>query len=305
MAIPKRAVFNMTVTPFKESGDLDEAALRRLLQWQAGAGVGVYLLSYGSGEGHLVDHEEMLRVYAVGAKELKGKAPIFAAGAGLGPSTRDFIKLAKEIAMTGVDAIQLHHPRPAYPGMVARPAEVERYFRDVLDAVVHPMVMSVHPMAVPGITPPTPQFAKQLVDTYPHLIGFNVSMLGSNYLKPLKDAVGHRASVWGLGSLEALTLGLDGVLTSTVTPRLSASIFEDYKAGREKEVFRKAALQMKLGQVIGKYGNPRGPKAAWNILGLPGGYLRLPYLELDEAARADIARVLEELEIKKIEGITG
>lgn len=50
----------------------------------------------------------------------------------------EFIEQAKEIAATGIEAIQLHAPRPAYPGATAKPLEVERYYRDVLEAVHYP-----------------------------------------------------------------------------------------------------------------------------------------------------------------------
>jgi len=44
----------MCVTPFDAHDRLDEAALMVIVDWLAAAGVGIYLGSYGTGEGHLL-----------------------------------------------------------------------------------------------------------------------------------------------------------------------------------------------------------------------------------------------------------
>ncbi len=304
--IEKQGVWSMSVTPFKENGDLDEPALRQHLRFQAAGGVAIYLLSFGSGEGHQVNHKEMLRVYEIGVEELKGKTPVYAAGQGLGPSTKDFIQIAKEIAATGVDAIQLHAPRPAYPSAAAKPAEVEQYFQDVLEAIDAPMVLSVHTMAAPGVEP-RPAFLRQLVDTYPHLIGFNISH-SVMYVAQVIDAMEKKASVRVGGSMlaiDSLALGGDGFLCyeTNIAPRLCASIYDDYRTGNVAQATSSWAKLMRMFMALAKYRNPQSIKAAMNHLGLPGGYLRRPYLELDDAARQDIGQVLQKLDIKQSEGI--
>ena len=49
-----------------EDGAVDEAALRSTVAYYATAGVGVYLGSYGTGEGHLLRESEITRIYEVG-----------------------------------------------------------------------------------------------------------------------------------------------------------------------------------------------------------------------------------------------
>ena len=44
----------MTITPFGPDEQLDEAALRSHLQTLAAAGIGVFLGSYGTGEGRIL-----------------------------------------------------------------------------------------------------------------------------------------------------------------------------------------------------------------------------------------------------------
>ena len=307
MTIESQGVFSMSTTPFKESGDLDEAAFRRHLHFQADGGVGVYVLSYGSGEGHQVNQAEMLRIYEISAKELKGKVPVYAAGQGLGPSTKDFVALAKDIAATGIDAIQLHSPRPAYPAAPAKPAEIERYFQDVLEAVDYPFILSVHQGAVPGVEPRV-EFLKQLTDDYKHLLGFNISHPNLTYMMRLVDAVGKTHSVRVGGSAQALAslaLGSHGFLCyeTNICPNYCRALYDDYQAGNANKAGDAYQVLQRMFLVLNKYRNPQSIKAAMNGLGLPGGNVRRPYLELDEAAHKDIMQVMTDLKIKELEGL--
>src|SRR5947209_4358413 len=135
------AVFSMSITPFTEDGRLDEGLLRAHLQYMAEGGVGVYLCSQGSGEGDLLTAAEKLRMYEIGAEELKGKTAVHAAGIGLGHRTEDIVQLAKGAAGAGVDAVYLLGPRP---GPVAlRPEEIELYYREVIEAIAPcPVIVS-------------------------------------------------------------------------------------------------------------------------------------------------------------------
>ena len=56
-----RAVNAMCVTPFDERGRLDEDALARIVDGLASEEVGIYLGSYGTGEGHLLRPREVRR----------------------------------------------------------------------------------------------------------------------------------------------------------------------------------------------------------------------------------------------------
>jgi 4-hydroxy-tetrahydrodipicolinate synthase len=67
---PARPImFSMVVTPMDEDGRLDEPGIRAHLQRMIDAGVGVYLGSGGSGEGHALTIEELGRLYRIGVDE--------------------------------------------------------------------------------------------------------------------------------------------------------------------------------------------------------------------------------------------
>ncbi len=72
--------FVMSVTPFDSKGEIDEVLLRAQLRRLRDAGLGVYLGSPGTGEGHTLDLPELRRLYEIGVSELKGAVPVFASG---------------------------------------------------------------------------------------------------------------------------------------------------------------------------------------------------------------------------------
>ncbi len=299
-------VYCACITPFKKDGGFDEAAYRKHLEFLTEAGVGVYVLPQGGGEGLQVPFRERLTIYEVAAKCIAGRVPVGAAGEGLGPSAREFVEQAHEVQHTGVSSIQVHAPRPAYPMSAAKPAEVEGFFRDVLDALSFDSVLSVHNGAVPGVEP-RPELLRQLVDTYPHLIGVNVTVGNALYLRRIIDALkGTRAEIRVGGpqmALECLAYGGHGILgvEPNLVPKYMASLVADWKAGNTSRATQKWATLMRLTEGLSKYGVPVGVKAGMNALGLPGGFVRRPYLELDVASQADVQRVVDGLGVREWE----
>src|ERR1700722_13597292 len=55
-----------TATTFRPDKSLDEEAQRAFLQRLRDAGLGMYLGSAGSGEGHALSRDELTRVYEIG-----------------------------------------------------------------------------------------------------------------------------------------------------------------------------------------------------------------------------------------------
>src|ERR1700694_5768559 len=64
------------LTTFSKTGDLDEEAFRKFLQRMVDSKIGVYIASGGSGEGHALSRDELLRVYKIGVEVCKGKVPV-------------------------------------------------------------------------------------------------------------------------------------------------------------------------------------------------------------------------------------
>ena len=298
-------IYSMSVTPFSADGGLDEDALRSHLRYQAAAGVGVYLGSYGSGEGHLLREHEVERIYEIAVEELKGKVPLFAAALGF-TETDYIIHQAQRAAAIGVDAVQIHPPRPGTPVHRPTPPELERFYDDILNSVTTPVHLSNQTVMVGGEVPVT--FFAKLVETYDHIEMINNTSQDLSYLVRLLDAIGDKALV-SVGMVTQLitTLALGGhgslCFEPNIAPRLTMSVLAAYRSGDHALALDRFAHLLRLNEILSKYQNPRSLKAALRVLGLPGGFLRRPYLNLDEAAHEDIRATLERLRIKEIEGL--
>ena len=302
---PLPGIYSMSVTPFSVDGGLDEDALRSHLRYQAAAGVGVYLGSYGSGEGHLLREHEVERIYEIAVEELKGKVPLFAAAIGF-TETDYIIHQAKRAAAIGVDAVQIHPPRPGTPLHRPTPPELERFYDDILSSVTTPVHLS-NQTAMVSSEVPVAFFAK-LVETYDHIEMINNTSQDLSYLVRLLDAIGDKALV-SVGMVTQLitTLALGGhgslCFEPNIAPRLTMSVLAAYRSGDHALALERFAHLLRLNEILSKYQNPRSLKAALRVLGLPGGFLRQPYLDLDETAHQDISATLDRLRIKEIEGL--
>ena len=103
----RRSTFVVSLTPFTETGELDEGGLRAHLRRLGAAGIGVYLAGSGSGEGYTLSRDERCRVFEIGVAELGGKVPVRAMG--VEPRTAaEVVTLAEDAVAAGLDATQVY-----------------------------------------------------------------------------------------------------------------------------------------------------------------------------------------------------
>src|SRR5262245_3041779 len=129
------------VTPFTQSGEIDEPALRRLVRRQCEGGIDVLVPCGTTGESATLSADEQKRVIEITKAEAGGK-PVLA-GAG-GNDTRVAIEKARAAAALGADGVLSVGPyynKPTQEGYY-------RHFAAVADASSVPVVV----YNVPGRT---------------------------------------------------------------------------------------------------------------------------------------------------------
>ena len=201
----------MAATTFAPSGELDEPALRQLLRRIIDWGIGLYLCSGGSGEGHTLSQDEMRRIYEIGVDEGRGKVPVHA-----NPPERhtaaDTYALARLAAEAGVDVVHIY-TLAGWHGMKPTAAELDGYYDYVLDRLDHPVAIAVnHTM---GYIPKASQMAA-ICRRHPQIVAVKLTGVQDTYLIEVKDAIDRQMSyyVQPQGSLNAFALGADGVFGS-------------------------------------------------------------------------------------------
>jgi 4-hydroxy-tetrahydrodipicolinate synthase len=142
MSLDIRGCGTALVTPFRNDGSVDEAALRRLVQFQLREGID-FLVSCGTtGETPTLEHGEYLGVIRVVVEEAGGKVPIIA-GVG-GNNTRRVCDLARQVKPLGVAAllsVAPYYNKPTQEGLF-------QHFKAIAEASDLPVIL----YNVPGRT---------------------------------------------------------------------------------------------------------------------------------------------------------
>jgi 4-hydroxy-tetrahydrodipicolinate synthase len=204
------------------------------------------------------------------------------------------IEFGRRVKDTGVEAMQIYSLDMGHLG-IPRPQELDAYFREVLDAIELPVVISTH-FSVGYMVPI--DLLCGLCDDYHSVIGINCS-IGQDftYLVRLLDEVDPRVEVHVGGpmhALSAMAMGATGYLSSegNLVPQLVNSVVTHYASG---EYTKSADAYAKVMQVFTLLSSRVAVKALLKAFGLPGGEPRAPRMLLttDDDTRAGVAKLRE------------
>ncbi|MEX1006443.1 MAG: dihydrodipicolinate synthase family protein [Acidimicrobiia bacterium] len=283
------SAFVISITPFDETGEIDWDATRAHFRRLRESGIGVYVGGGGSGEGHTLLPHEVDALLALAVDELLGSVPTRAMG--VEPRTaKQMIEFGRRVKDTGLDAMQVYSLDMGHLG-IPRPQELDRYFRDVLEQVEMPSVISTH-FSVGYMVPV--DLLCTLCDEYPSVIGVNCS-IGQDFtylVRLLDELPGHvEVHVGGpMHALSALAMGGTGFLSSeaNLVPKLANSVVTHYGVG---DYAAAADAYAKVVQVFTLLSSRVAVKALLKAFGLPGGEPRLPRMLLtsEDDAREAVA----------------
>ncbi|MBZ5514991.1 MAG: 4-hydroxy-tetrahydrodipicolinate synthase [Acidobacteriia bacterium] len=142
MPVDIRGCGTALVTPFKRDGSLDEAALRRLVQFQLREGIDFLVPCGTTGENPTLEHDEYLTVVRVAVEEAAGRVPVIA-GVG-GNNTKKVIENTREVRaldVQGVLAVAPYYNKPTQEGLY-------QHFKAIAESTDLPVVL----YNVPGRT---------------------------------------------------------------------------------------------------------------------------------------------------------
>ena len=295
-------MFCMVVTPMHDDGSIDEDGFRAHLRRMVAGGVGVYLGSGGSGEGHAMTLEELGRLYVIGVEECRGKVPIYCNP----PESRSAREMLDKVRLgidAGVEVVQLYQLDAGH-GRVPVLTEQERYYRDLLEATDHPVALSVH-SAVGYLAPSS--LVLRLCNDYPQIKLINLHGPSMSYLVQLKDGLSPEVKLYvGMADiLSALPLGGWGAQATepNQVPNLCRLIVDRFWAGDIAGAGEAYATVLRINDIIGwgRQVSADGPKAGMKALGLDVGPPRPPRVAVDDATIEKMRIAIEALNIADIE----
>jgi len=273
------------ITPFSDTGSIDEKAFRNLIEWQIKEGIHGLVPAGTTGESPALSHDEHKRLIEICVEQVNGRVPVVA-GAGSN-STSEAIELARHAGQAGADAVLLVTPyynKPDQRGLYA-------HFAAVAEAILLPIVI----YNIPG---------RSVIDMLPETMG----KLAGNFrnIIAVKDATGRVERVSEqrlacgeefiqLSGEDATALGFSAhggrgciSVTSNVAPRLCAEFQSACLKGDFSSALAIHERLMPLHKALFIEPNPAGIKYAVARLGFCNPSLRLPLVEIESATAKQI-----------------
>lgn len=300
----KPRAFAFSITPFDENDRLDEAVLRTHLRRLREAGVGVYMGGSGGGEAYSLTPAEHQRVLEIGVEEMKGKVPVYAAS--FEPRTAAQMYAHAQVAIkAGVDAVQVYAVEGGH-GMVPTDRELEAYFDELISQIDCKIVIASHQ----GLRY---KFDVGLLSRLVHryvdkVIAVNFIQESPSYLIDMHDAFGDKVKIYSGGTKWAITnLGLGGwgfnSSETNVMPNTSMAVVTAFKRGDVVTAVAAHSAMLRLTRCFDVLApaTPRPMKTILQLLGLPAGRLRKPYLTPEGAELEKMRAALAKFDILAIE----
>jgi 4-hydroxy-tetrahydrodipicolinate synthase len=289
------------VTPVTSQGELDEPAVRRVVDHLVEGGVnGVFVLGT-TGEAASVPRKMRSRLVAVTVEHAGGRAVTYA---GIGDTClAHSAEAAEEYLRLGIDAVVAHLPS-CY---TLSPEEQRDYYAALVERIPGPLMLynipSTTHMSIPI------EIVEELSD-HPRIIGLKDSENDVDRLRAVVKKLGGRsdfAILVGVTilSTKALSLGADGMVPSVgnLVPELCQSLYEH---GVQGDVARAEEYQRQLDEVTGIYRGQRtltqslgALKAAMGVLSLCGPDILPPLRSLDVAQREAVRREFLEWQARR------
>jgi 4-hydroxy-tetrahydrodipicolinate synthase len=281
--------YTAIVTPFKD-GQVDEAALQRVIRMQIKGGVDGIVPVGTTGESATLDYEEHIRVIALSVKFAAGKTKVIA-GTG-GNSTKEAIYLTEEAEKAGADAslqVAPYYNKPTQEG-------VFQHFRAVARATKLPLIL----YSIPG------RCGIEIgVDTVKRLAGeckniVSIKEAGGNpeRVSQLRAALGPKFTV--LSGDDSLTLpfmavGAQGVVSvaSNVIPREVSQLVKAFASGKTAAALKLHEKFYPVFKDLFIETNPVPAKAALAMMGVIEEEYRLPLVPMVAANREKLAKTLK------------
>jgi len=285
--------FTALVTPFKEDGSLDEASLRKLVDFQIEHGIDGLVPVGTTGESPTLDAPETQAVIRIVVEQAKGRVPVIA---GTGSNCTDkaihLTEKAKQIGATASLQVAPYYNKPTGEGFY-------RHFTAIADAVDLPMIV----YNIPGRTGKNIENPVMLrLAQHRNIVGVKEA---SGSISQMMELIAEKPQDFDVLSgddnltFPLMALGGRGVISvaSNIVPDRMRDLTH---AALEGDWDRARALHyelLPLFKAIFVETNPIPIKAAMAMKGMLKESYRLPMCAPAEDSRKKVRSVLETLKI--------
>lgn len=280
------------VTPFTGS-QVDEVALRRLVNWQIEQGTNGIVPVGTTGESPTLSEAEHKRVVEIVVEEAGGRVPIIA-GAGSN-NTAEAIKYTEHAASVGASAtlhVAGYYNRPNQEGLY-------QHFAAVSKASTLPIIVyNIPPRAIVDIHPDTMARMAEL----PNIVG--VKDATADLSRPLREQMRIKKDFCYLSGEDGTAVAYNASgghgcisVTANVAPHLCAQLQDACTRGDFPAAMAMQDRLMPLHEALFTEPSPAGAKYACSLLDHCEPTCRLPVVELTAGTKKLIKDVMSRLEL--------
>ena len=292
---PFQGSITALITPFKD-GFMDEAAFRKLVEWQIDQGTHGLVPCGTTGESPTLDHDEHRRVIELCIEAAAGRVPVIA-GTGSN-STAEAVELtrhAKEAGADGALVVTPYYNKPTQEGLylhfeaVNAAADIPIIIynipgRSIVDMSVETMARLYKLKNIVGVKDATANLAR---------VSQQRAAMGSEFIQLSGEdatALGFMAH-GGVGCIS---------VTSNIAPALCSEFQLACLGGNFKRALELHDRLMPLHEALFVESNPGPVKYAAEKLGVCGSATRLPLAPITEATRKRVDAAIEAADLKPI-----
>lgn len=282
------------VTPFTTNGKVDEAALKKIIEYQINGGVEAILPTGTTGESVTLTDEEQSRVVSIVVRQAKGRLKVIA-GAGSN-STSKAIEHSKHVLDAGADGILSVAPYYNKP--------TQEGFYQHYAAIASEIDASIVIYNVPGRTSSNIESATtlRLAEKFSNIAGIKEA---SGNFGQIMEIIRHRPKGFGVWSgddaiaLPLIALGADGIISviSNEAPKLFSDMIRLCLKGNFSQALKTQYKLLDLMNFNFIESSPIPMKAVLAQMGLIKEQYRLPLVPLSDKYRPVMKKILKELKL--------
>ncbi len=280
--------FTALITPFKD-GKVDEKTYQDLVQRQLDAGTHGVVPVGTTGESPTLSHDEHMRVTELCIEVVQGQIPVIA-GTGSN-ATGEAIMLQRHAKEAGADAglvVTPYYNKPTQRGLVA-------HYTAIADAVDLPIII----YNIPGRSV-IDMSVETMVELASHANIVGVKDATADLVRPLETRLACGADFCQMSGEDAtvvpfLAQGGHGCIsvTANIAPEPCAQLHAAWMAGDMETVEQINGRLLPLHDAMFCESSPGPVKYASQLMGLCGGELRLPLVEIAESSKTKVKAALE------------
>lgn len=285
---PFTGSYTALITPFS-NGHVDEAAFRKLVDFQIENGTHGLVPVGTTGESPTLSHEEHDRVVELCIEQAAGRVPIIA-GAGSN-STAEAVRLARHAADAGADGVLIVSPyynKPTQEGLFC-------HFTAVAEAVdVAVIVYDIPGRSIVRVADDT---LVRMTEACPNIVGIKDATTEVGRPPRIRNLLG--TGFAQLSGEDATTLpylggGGHGAIsvTSNIAPRQMADMHNAWQAGDIATAQQINDRMIDLHDAMFCEASPGPVKYAAELLGICSADTRLPLCEIADSSKAKVESAL-------------